>query len=515
MRKALKYGRLSIQLICWVLLTLALIGTSMLFPALGAWVAKIQLLPLTLAFSMGWFSVWLVLTLIFGRVYCSSVCPLGAMQDAFSRLGRKGKRGHEYHYAPARTAIRNATLIAVIACILVGISVVTSLIDPYSAYSRIAINVLRPAWEAGESALFSIGWLANAPARIGYASLMAFIIALITLGLIGTLAFRGGRTWCNTFCPVGTALGFISRYSVFHIEIDTDLCINCRRCEHACKSSCIDLQDHVIDGSRCVNCFDCLPVCPNDAISYTPRRKQLSLPMMQRITSPGKAATAMGSGAPNSMEPPRKSTNEPKAISRRQFMATGLIMAAAAAGEPIRAALPKQESPRPSLYVIPPGAESRKSFMERCTGCGLCVAHCPTGVIKPSTKEFGWLNMLHPVKHYDDAECTLSCVRCTELCPTGALLPLTPSEKAQISVGLARVIPSDCLSVNGVHCGMCAEVCPKQAITMKPFHNAARAAAPANAQIPTIDPSLCIGCGYCQHICPATPIKAIVVDGLP
>ncbi len=67
---------------------------------------------------------------------------------------------------------------------------------------------------------------------------------------------------CNTLCPVGTILGCVSRNSAMRIDIDTDRCIQCRRCEHVCKAECIDMQSHVVDMSRCVVCFDCLPCAP-------------------------------------------------------------------------------------------------------------------------------------------------------------------------------------------------------------------------------------------------------------
>ena len=76
----------------------------------------------------------------------------------------------------------------------------------------------------------------------------------------------------------------MSRFSILQMDIDTDLCINCRKCEDVCKGQCIDLTDHVVDGSRCVNCFDCVDICPNRAIRYTTRRHRLSTPLMQRVS---------------------------------------------------------------------------------------------------------------------------------------------------------------------------------------------------------------------------------------
>ena len=56
------------------------------------WVAKIQFLPAVLALNAGVIITLVLLTLLFGRVYCSVICPLGIMQDIFGWLGKKRKR---------------------------------------------------------------------------------------------------------------------------------------------------------------------------------------------------------------------------------------------------------------------------------------------------------------------------------------------------------------------------------------------------------------------------------------
>lgn len=135
-------------------------------------------------------------------------------------------------------------------------------------------------------------------------------------------AWRRGRIFCNTLCPVGTILGCVSRNSAMRIDIDTDRCIQCRRCEHVCKAECIDMQSHVVDMSRCVVCFDCLPVCPNDAIRYTTERHQLAIPMMQKISRTIAGAGSVSTSAPargvtscDKEQPQEKSSIENETIS--------------------------------------------------------------------------------------------------------------------------------------------------------------------------------------------------------
>lgn len=279
----MRIGRIVAGVAMWVAATCMLISYGMTIPSFAAWIARVQFLPAAVAFSISTIVLWLIATLVFGRIYCSVACPLGVFQDACARLPRltrKARRKRQYHYSPPLTRCRNISLFMVVVSIFLGVSVVTVLTDPWSIYSRACSYILKPVW----------GWTVNLvsepPVKIAAASLIGIIVAGISMMAIGLLAARNGRTFCNSICPVGTTLGYVSRYSIFHIDINTDKCIQCRKCEHVCKASCIDLTAHVVDSSRCVDCFDCLPVCPNDAIHYTWSRHQLSIPMMQKVRPP-------------------------------------------------------------------------------------------------------------------------------------------------------------------------------------------------------------------------------------
>lgn len=277
----LRIGRIVTGVAVWIAATCMLVSYGTAIPAFAGWIARVQFMPAAVAFSLSTIVLWLIATLVFGRIYCSVACPLGVFQDVCARmmrLSRKARGKRQYHYSPPLTRCRNISLTLIVISILLGVSAVTVLADPWSIYSRACAYMVKPVW----------GWMVNLmsepPVRIAAASLLGFIVAGVTIIIVGVLAARNGRTFCNSICPVGTTLGYVSRYSIFHIDINTDKCIQCRKCEHVCKASCIDLTDHVVDSSRCVDCFDCLPVCPNDAIHYTWVRHQLSIPMMQRVS---------------------------------------------------------------------------------------------------------------------------------------------------------------------------------------------------------------------------------------
>ncbi|MDE5745771.1 MAG: 4Fe-4S binding protein [Paramuribaculum sp.] len=283
MNQLLKISRIAVSLLILLVITGALTAVPLTIHPLAEWIERIQFLPAVITFSLAVFVGWLIITLIFGRIYCSTVCPLGTVMDICAKTRLKiSPQVYRYSYSALR--IRYLVLLIVLICLMAGFFTIPSVIDPYTAYARICRELISPVYSriTGTDIQSVLNWSDSlaAKAMAGWAGAS---IAVITLLIVAVMATKKGRILCNTVCPVGTTLGFISRFSIFQIDIDTDKCINCRKCEYVCKSCCIDLNDHVVDGSRCVNCFNCINVCPNDAIHYTFRRKQLSIPMMRGV----------------------------------------------------------------------------------------------------------------------------------------------------------------------------------------------------------------------------------------
>lgn len=281
----LKYLRLALQIVIFITLTAAYASPELILPLVAPFLEKIQIIPALLAFSLLTFILWLAVTLLLGRIYCSTVCPIGTLQDIFARIPRLKRPVKRYRYTAPRSRLRYTFLIIMLAAMMANIPFIYSVLDPDAEFSNICRNVFAP--------------LAAAFGMEKYPLLLPFIPSVIlafvvTMSLL-VFAWRNGRTACNTICPVGTALGLVSRYSVFQIDIDTDKCINCMRCADACKGQCIKFPDHTIDGSRCVSCFSCLPVCSNDAIHFTTKRKQLSIPLFQSLANqfPPEKSTAL------------------------------------------------------------------------------------------------------------------------------------------------------------------------------------------------------------------------------
>ena len=294
----------------FVLTTLLFLDFTGTLHAWFGWMAKIQFLPALLALNVGVVAFLVILTLLFGRVYCSVICPLGVMQDIVSwASGKRRKHRNRFAYSPALTWLRRGMLVVFVAAMLAGVG---SLLAPYSAYGRIASNLLAPVYAWGNNLLAYIAGRMDSYAfysvDVWMKSLSTLLVAVVTFAVLFVLAWRSGRTYCNTICPVGTVLGFLARYSLFKPRFDTSKCNGCKLCARNCKASCIDPAAHKIDYSRCVACMDCLENCRQGAITYTLRRRKPD-------------------PAPAPQRPAADAAKTPSDASRRRFLGLAGIVA--------------------------------------------------------------------------------------------------------------------------------------------------------------------------------------------
>ena len=265
--------RIILAAVCFVAVTLLFLDFTGTLHQWFGWLARIQFLPAVLALNVAVVAVLLVLTLLFGRAYCSIICPLGVFQDCVSNLSsrRKGKKAR-FSYSKEIKWLRYGMLVLFVVALVAGLNALVALVAPYSAYGRMVQSLLAPVWQWGNNLL---AWIAEK--RDSYAfvtkevwlkSLPMLIVAAATFIVVVVLAWRNGRTYCNTICPVGTFLSFFSRFAMFRPMIDKSMCRGCHSCEKKCKASCIDVENRRIDYSRCVDCFDCIDSCKLGGIKY-------------------------------------------------------------------------------------------------------------------------------------------------------------------------------------------------------------------------------------------------------
>ena len=491
----LKKTRIVLATIFFACITLLFLDVTGALHAWLGWMAKVQFLPAVLALNVAVVAVLLALTLLLGRVYCSVICPLGVMQDIISWVHGKTKKKNRFRFSwsPAKNWLRYGMLALFIILLVAGVNSAVALLAPYSAYGRIASSLLAPIYQWGNNFFAWVAEKADSYAfystEVWLRSLPTFIVALVTFVVIFVLAWKNGRTWCNTICPVGTVLGFFSRFSVFAPVIDTEKCRNCGLCGKQCKASCINTKEHEIDYSRCVACMDCIDTCKDGAIHYAYRYAKKA----EGKTQEAKPGVDAG---------------------RRAFVTSAVIASSAAAlkAQEIKvdgglAEIERAQKPERKTPIVPAGAVSLKHFSQHCTACQLCVSNCPNQVLRPSTS---LLTFMQPEMSFERGYCRPECTNCSEVCPAGAIRPVTIEEKSSIQIGHAVINLDNCVvNTDGVKCGNCARHCPAGAIRLVRKNPDD----PKSLMIPTVDESRCIGCGACENLCPARPFSAIHIEG--
>lgn len=489
--------RVTLAAVFFTLITLLFLDfTGTLHTWLG-WLAKIQFLPALLALNVGVVVALVLLTLLFGRIYCSVVCPLGVMQDVVSWIsGRRKKHKFRFSHSPEKRILRYGVLALFIVAFISGIGSLVALLAPYSSYGRIAQNIFQPVYILGNNLMAWVAERVDSYAfysrEVWLRSLPTFIIATITLVGIGVLAWRNGRTYCNTICPVGTILSLMARFSWFKVKVDETKCNKCGLCSRSCKSACIDFKNSKIDYSRCVVCGDCIDKCRKKALSYT-------------HSSPKKS---------EEIDKAKMIDQEVVNSARRSFLLGAAIATTSAvmAQEKKKvdgglAEIEDKQAPKRNTPLTPPGSLSAQNMARHCTACQLCVAECPNDVLRPSTDI---MKLMQPTMSYERGYCRPECNRCSEVCPAGAIKPIKREDKSSIQIGHAVWIKKNCVPItDGKECGNCARHCPVGAITMI----SSNPKDDTSPKIPAVNTSRCIGCGACENLCPARPFSAIYVEG--
>ncbi len=433
--------RISIQIACAVLVILvfrgvlqnetlvrALNSTSLLAAASRlAWLEWTPWLAATASL--------LLLTWVFGRLYCSYFCPLGLVQDLAGRFARLAK-----FRRPIRSGRSAARLRPFFFFLGFGLIVfrqpVYQYLDHYAWFGKMVL--LTSAGAAG-------------------------------LALLVGVALVYPRWFCVAVCPAGTVFSLLHRRARLRLEKplrSEGVCGGCQVCRRECPTSCIR-EDGSVDRARCIQCLECLSFCPRQGFRPEFRLWHKTKPRVQDA-------------------------------SRLEFLKAGVSVAAAVAVvKPLGTHARKLLFPVFGSSIMPPGAGAWESFHSRCVGCGLCVSSCPSRVIV--------LRDGYPHLDYGKSFCGYDCKACLPVCPSGAISDHSLERKKRIRIGTAKLAGELCVVYRDKkECGACAEHCPTGAITSKMWGPGILA--------PVFDESKCIGCGACEHICPAEPVKAFTVS---
>lgn len=352
-----------------------------------------------------------VVTLLFGRIYCSTLCPLGLMQEALMFFFRRRvpyQKNWPYKYF--LSVVMLGTLIG-------GSAWLMRLTDPYT---------------------------------LAGAAVTGSVFALAAVFLIAVLVWYRGRFFCSNICPVGTLLGCVAKHAVNKIYIKADQCISCGLCARNCPTGSIDFKSHTVNNETCIKCFKCLGACrknglrygkmPSPKVPFNPRRRQF----LVNGALVAAFAVALKSGLELSkavIEKVRKVILPPGASNPGDFANRCLNCNLCVQSCPMKI-LKKADDTYPAVHieyqdrfclydchrcseVCPSGAIKKLSLAEKqklqigmavvdeknCIRCGLCVIKCPRQIIHKEDGGFPQIN----------ADECIGCGACQSVCPVKAI----------------------------------------------------------------------------------------------
>jgi len=439
-------------------------------------------------FSLG----MLVITFIVGRFFCGWVCPLGTIIDVCGSIGKRSRIPGDKTNKKIR-AVKYGVIALIALCALFGIQIAW-IFDPMVIAARFVSVNLIPAVTYLLKAVFVIlirDLRLTGAVRDLYHTLSSSILGvqahffshsgvifLFFLSICCTV-FILKRFWCRSLCPLGALYALTARFSILRRVVKD--CSTCYACRKNCRMAAIR-EDIGYEKGECILCMDCIYDCPVHGTKFVwPRARD----------------------ARRHKRPPQ----EAKSVfaSRRDFLF--LLFSSTLIYGFGRARVRSKQRNR--SVIRPPASLPEEDFTDRCIRCANCMKVCITNGLQPVMLQSGfegiWTPQLVPEIGYCEYQCTL----CGNVCPTGAIKPLTVKEKKYTRLGLATVDRSLCIPwTQDKPCIVCEEHCP---IPEKAIKLTSVRVNGIWLQRPSVDYSLCVGCGICQNKCPVRPLRAIRV----
>jgi polyferredoxin len=432
--------------------------------------------------------ITIVLTLLFGRIWCGWLCPLGTLLDWVPlRQWRDKRAGVPRTWRGGKYGLLLTILVAAV------FNNLTLLIfDPLTILFRTLSTAVWPAADqiviAAERAFYDMPFLRSTvgafdrlvrpmllpidPVFYRYALLYAG-----TLGGVIGLNLVAPRFWCRYLCPLGALLGLVSKMGLVHREVN-DRCTECNACAQACPTGTIKTErGYASDPGECTMCLVCLSRCPANAIDFPVR---ISAPEWQSY-DPGRRHLLIGMAV---------------AISGIGLFKSSLFA-----------------SRDHSRLIRPPGAREN-DLLDKCIRCGMCNRACPTGAIQPAISEAGLEGLWTPVLVPRAGYCDFSCNACGQVCPVQAIPPLSLEDKRQRVIGHAYIDENRCIAwADHEDCIVCEEMCPvpEKAIVLEDAEVRTGDSDRVMVKHPHVVRERCIGCGICEYKCPVEGEAAIRV----
>jgi polyferredoxin len=461
----------------------------------------------------------LALTLVFGRVFCGWICPFGTLHHFFGWIlpSTKGRGAHRveanktHGYQRIKYYMMYAFLLASI-----GGSALGGMFDPICVAVRsIGLGVIPASQYVTGRGLGGVQDVHSRALQSGADHTQDFLARTVwqshqfyfhqtwlILALLVAVLFMNRfipRFWCRVLCPLGAFLGVFARFALFGMEKDHAKCTDCNLCLVNCQGADSPQGGVKWRQDECHMCMNCESACPEDVIKFRflPNRKSA-------ITKPD--------------------------LQRRTLLASA---AAGAAFIPVTRIADSLDVNYQSRVIRPPGAVEERAFLERCIRCAECMKVCPNNALHPAFLEAGVEGIWTPILIARIGYCEHSCVLCGQVCPTGAIQKITEKEKLgqgvpPVKIGTAFYDHGRCLPWSmQTPCIVCEEFCPTspKAIWVEEVEAPVRDSKPGpngeqpamktvKLQRPHVDPSLCIGCGACEKVCPVQDQPAVYITSV-
>ena len=417
-------------------------------------------------------------TAVFGRFFCSWICPMGILNQWVSRFFNRRRAADDYRVNSYRPIfVLKYYILAVILVLAVFGILQAGLFDPISIITRSFSISLLPAFNYLAGRVYI-------KQPLFYGGMLISILFLVIL--LANRTFT--RFWCRVLCPLGGLLGIISGVSLLRIRRDVEKCTDCQKCLRHCHGACSPHEE--LRASECMVCMNCIEDCTQGALSF-------------------------GLAGRDS------SAHTPLDLNRRRLLETAA--AGAVLFPMMRSVVNAQTASQPNV-IRPPGSLDEKAFLCRCIKCGECMRVCPTNVIQPSLVEGGLEGLWAPILINKIGYCEFNCVLCSQVCPTGAIVPLTVEQKtgkspynSPIKLGTAFYDRGRCLPwAMDTECIVCEEMCPvsPKAIWFQEEKIIRRDGTEAFLKRPRVDTSRCVGCGICENKCPVHDSPAVKVTSI-